>query len=125
VLVHCTMGMSRSATLVLAYLVRHTNMSLAQALLHTKERRPVASPNPGFMQQLVAMEIALRGRPSIDVDKVGCAQAAGRANAALHGSIRAIGSETYPCTSCVFCRLRRAPIDPPALGRQNEQIPTE
>ena len=69
VLVHCTMGMSRSATLVLVYLVRHLNMTLAEALMYTKERRPVASPNPGFMAQLVTMERAHTGRVTIDVDK--------------------------------------------------------
>lgn len=68
VLVHCTMGMSRSATLVLAYLVRHSSMSLAEALVWLKQRRPVASPNPGFMAQLVAFETSVRGQPSVDID---------------------------------------------------------
>lgn len=69
VLVHCTMGMSRSCTIVLAYLVRHRGMSLAQALSHVKERRPVVSPNPGFMAQLVEFERSVHGKVSIDADK--------------------------------------------------------
>lgn len=66
VLVHCTMGMSRSATIVLAYLVGRANMSLMDAFEYIKQRRPVASPNPGFMLQLVDYELKVRGKASID-----------------------------------------------------------
>ena len=69
VLVHCTMGMSRSCTIVLAYLIRHQGMSLAQALIHVKDRRPVTSPNPGFMSQLVEFERSLRGTSTIDAER--------------------------------------------------------
>ena len=68
-LVHCTMGMSRSCSIVLAYLVRNCGMSLHQALIHVKERRPVVSPNPGFMSQLVNFEKSVRGKISIDPEK--------------------------------------------------------
>ena len=68
-LVHCSAGMSRSATLVLAYLVRHVGMSLLDALSHTKARRPLVSPNPGFMAQLVELERATRGAVSLDLRK--------------------------------------------------------
>jgi protein-tyrosine phosphatase len=66
VLVHCTMGMSRSASIVLAYLIKHNNMTLVEALEYVKERRPVASPNPGFMNQLVGFEKKVRGESSLD-----------------------------------------------------------
>lgn len=66
VLVHCTMGMSRSCSIVLAYLVKHQGMTLAQAFVHVKERRPVTSPNPGFMAQLVDFERKIRGVATID-----------------------------------------------------------
>lgn len=54
VLVHCAMGKSRSATLILAYLLStspqtHTPIS---ALMHLRLARPIAEPNPGFMDQL-------------------------------------------------------------------------
>lgn len=68
-LVHCTMGMSRSTSIVLAYLVKHQGMSLAQALVHVKERRPVSSPNAGFMAQLVQYEVKVRGKATIDAEK--------------------------------------------------------
>ncbi|OWM74209.1 dual specificity protein phosphatase 1B-like isoform X2 [Punica granatum] len=52
VLVHCFMGVSRSVTVVVAYLMKKRGMSLSQALEHVKQRRPQASPNIGFIQQL-------------------------------------------------------------------------
>lgn len=36
-------------------------MSLAQALAHVKERRPVAGPNSGFIAQLQNLEKTLQG----------------------------------------------------------------
>ena len=50
-LVHCSAGMSRSATLVLAYLVRHVGMSLLDALSHTKARRPLVSPLSSLLSE--------------------------------------------------------------------------
>ncbi|KAI8925328.1 protein-tyrosine phosphatase-like protein, partial [Entophlyctis helioformis] len=52
VLVHCHAGVSRSVTLVIAYLVLATGMSLDEAYAHVRKRRPVAKPNVGFARQL-------------------------------------------------------------------------
>lgn len=52
VLVHCAAGVSRSATVVIAYLMRKNAWSLSQALKFVKEKRSVVFPNPGFMRQL-------------------------------------------------------------------------
>ncbi|KAI5650592.1 hypothetical protein M9H77_36597 [Catharanthus roseus] len=60
VLVHCFLGRSRSATIVVAYLMKKHGMSLAQALAHVKERRPVAGPNSGFIAQLQNLEKTLQ-----------------------------------------------------------------
>ncbi|EPS65926.1 hypothetical protein M569_08851, partial [Genlisea aurea] len=60
VLVHCFAGRSRSATVVVAYLMSKTGMSLSQAMEHVRNRRPVVCPNYGFMQQLEAYEKTLR-----------------------------------------------------------------
>ncbi|KAF1983016.1 dual specificity protein phosphatase 12 [Aulographum hederae CBS 113979] len=53
VFVHCAMGKSRSATLVLAYLLS-TNQTLtpASALSLLRTSRPLVEPNTGFMSQL-------------------------------------------------------------------------
>ena len=69
VLVHCTMGMSRSTTVVIAYLMKYRGMGLAQAIQHTKERRPVASPNTGFMRQLIKYEQRLFGRCTVSMER--------------------------------------------------------
>jgi len=67
-LVHCNMGMSRSSSIVLAYLMQHQRMCLAKALRLTKERRAMVSPNSGFMKQLLDFERSLFGTCSIDLE---------------------------------------------------------
>lgn len=52
VLVHCKMGVSRSAATVLAYAMKQYGWGLDQALMHVQELRPIVRPNPGFLRQL-------------------------------------------------------------------------
>uniref|UniRef100_H3AI92 protein-serine/threonine phosphatase n=1 Tax=Latimeria chalumnae TaxID=7897 RepID=H3AI92_LATCH len=52
VLVHCKMGVSRSASTVMAYAMKEYGWTLDAAYRHVKERRAVARPNPSFMKQL-------------------------------------------------------------------------
>lgn len=65
VLVHCVAGVSRSASLCIAYLMKHKNMQLRRAYLHVKARRPIIRPNPGFFRQLVEFEMRLYGCPTV------------------------------------------------------------
>uniref|UniRef100_A0A8D0H2F6 Dual specificity phosphatase 13B n=1 Tax=Sphenodon punctatus TaxID=8508 RepID=A0A8D0H2F6_SPHPU len=58
VLVHCAMGISRSATLVLAFLMICENMTLVDALQTVREHRGVC-PNSGFLNQLRELDIRL------------------------------------------------------------------
>ncbi|XP_075466450.1 dual specificity protein phosphatase 13A isoform X2 [Ascaphus truei] len=58
-LVHCVVEISRSATLVLAYLMIHQHLSLTQAVRRVQEKRWV-SPNAGFLRQLLRLEEQLR-----------------------------------------------------------------
>lgn len=46
------MGKSRSATIVVAYLMQKYGLSPSDALAQVCEGRPICSPNPGFMEQL-------------------------------------------------------------------------
>ncbi len=59
VLVHCMAGVSRSPTLVAAYLMHNRRITAAEALAYLKERRPCVDPNLGFRQQLLAWEAEL------------------------------------------------------------------
>lgn len=52
VLVHCAEGISRSVSVVAAYLMAQYGWSPKDAIGYIKERRAVANPNFGFVQQL-------------------------------------------------------------------------
>ena len=55
VLVHCMMGVSRSTSFVLWYLMTEKHMTLSQAYNHVKQRRPIINPNNGFLTQLTSL----------------------------------------------------------------------
>ncbi|XP_049593577.1 dual specificity protein phosphatase 26 [Syngnathus scovelli] len=59
VLVHCAVGLSRSATLVLAYLMIRQNLTLVEAIKTVKDHRGV-TPNRGFLRQLSGLDGILR-----------------------------------------------------------------
>lgn len=56
VFVHCAAGISRSATLVAAYLMRANKWTAYAALSLIKEKRPCIRPNDGFLEQLLFFE---------------------------------------------------------------------
>jgi hypothetical protein len=55
--VACAAGISRSATLVLAYLMKREGLSLPVACTLVRSVRPIVQPNHGFMWQLVEFEV--------------------------------------------------------------------
>ncbi|KAG8552614.1 hypothetical protein GDO81_004608 [Engystomops pustulosus] len=59
VLVHCVVGISRSASLVLAYLMIHHQLSVVQAICTVQKNRRI-SPNAGFLRQLLSLDEELR-----------------------------------------------------------------
>lgn len=52
VLVHCKMGISRSASVVIAYVMKAKNWSLAKSLDFVKGKRSCVKPNENFLKQL-------------------------------------------------------------------------
>lgn len=75
VFVHCQAGISRSATICLAYLMRTNRVKLDEAFEFVKQRRSIISPNFSFMGQLLQFESQVLapscsaevGSPSISV----------------------------------------------------------
>lgn len=64
VLVHCQAGISRSPTIVIAYLMSRFNLEMNDAYNQVKKVRPIIGPNLIFMSQLMDFEINLRGKKS-------------------------------------------------------------
>ena len=56
VLVHCWAGVSRSATIVITYLMQKHNASMQQCTDHVRAQRWFINPNPGFKKQMKLYE---------------------------------------------------------------------
>ncbi|CAG8505705.1 11235_t:CDS:2, partial [Diversispora eburnea] len=52
ILVHCQAGISRSPSVLIAYIMRSRQISFDKALEFVKKQRPVTCPNQGFRNQL-------------------------------------------------------------------------
>lgn len=61
VLVHCVAGVSRSATIMTAFLMRERRLRVHQAFALVQARRTIVEPNPGFRKQLVLWDAHLFG----------------------------------------------------------------
>ena len=58
--VHCHAGISRSATVCIAYIMKHRELSLSKSYDFVKQKRPCISPNLHFMGQLLTYEKGLQ-----------------------------------------------------------------
>jgi dual specificity MAP kinase phosphatase len=59
ILVHCQAGVSRSATVTIAYILKHSKMTVMEAYRHVKSKRVIIAPNFNFMGQLMEFEQCL------------------------------------------------------------------
>ena len=69
ILVHCMSGASRSATIVIAYLMWIKKFTFKEALDFAKKKRPIVFPNDGFKDQLKLFEKLLKDN-DYDIDKI-------------------------------------------------------
>ena len=65
ILVHCYVGKSRSATCIIAYLMKEHNMTLEKAIIYTKDKRNIINPNHGFINQLMIFEKNINNKVDI------------------------------------------------------------
>jgi atypical dual specificity phosphatase len=66
VMVHCMWGMSRSASIVIAYVMATRGTSLLRSLSHVRGKRKVVRPNQGFLRQLICYEQKLKQRERLE-----------------------------------------------------------
>ena len=66
-LVHCNAGQSRSASLIMYFLMKYGPYSLQEAWDYCKTRKPDIRPNFGFAIQLEAEEVKIHGKSSFDL----------------------------------------------------------
>ena len=52
ILIHCQLGISRSTSCLIAYMIKYLDYSTITALQYIKKCRPHVMPNFGFLQQL-------------------------------------------------------------------------
>uniref|UniRef100_A0A1I8F0I3 Dual specificity phosphatase n=1 Tax=Wuchereria bancrofti TaxID=6293 RepID=A0A1I8F0I3_WUCBA len=64
VLVHCVAGVSRSATICLAFLTKYRCQSLRNAYFLMVSKRPLVRPNIGFWRQLIQFEQEIKHAPA-------------------------------------------------------------
>jgi hypothetical protein len=75
VLVHCNRGVSRSATFVVAHLMKARALDPAAALELVRAARPQAEPNAAFLKQLDALHAELEASRKRDAARLGTAPA--------------------------------------------------
>ncbi|KAL6066707.1 Dual specificity protein phosphatase 14 [Balamuthia mandrillaris] len=85
VLVHCSMGKSRSTSMVAVYLMKHRDMSLRDALTLIRRKRPWAYPLLKFWLELLDLEkeIQADGKESLPRERVARLHAENRSQTPL------------------------------------------
>ena len=68
ILVHCKFGISRSASIVIAYLIKFMNYTRDSALQLLTEKRKQTRPNKGFMEQLHNYELSIQEKKEIEIN---------------------------------------------------------
>ena len=66
-LIHCRVGVSRSAAITICYVMHHLKYTLVQAYLYVRARRlnVIIQPNLKFMYEMLQLEQHLLGKATI------------------------------------------------------------
>lgn len=67
VLVHCEKGITKSASIVIYFLMKKLDVSLASAYREVKKYREVVLPHPSLFRHLVSAELTNRGVDTIRI----------------------------------------------------------
>jgi protein-tyrosine phosphatase len=67
ILVHCEKGVTKSAAIVVYYIMKKQDISLAQAYREVKKYRDCILPQPSLFKHLISAEISLRGIDSVRI----------------------------------------------------------
>ena len=67
ILVHCVAGVSRSASVCIAYLVKYKGKSLKDAYAQVANKRPCIFPNFNFWQHLTEFEVRVTGNSTVEM----------------------------------------------------------
>ncbi|XP_010767201.1 uncharacterized protein [Notothenia coriiceps] len=104
VFVHCAVGVSRSASLVLAYLMIHQNYTLLEAINKVKEHRWIF-PNTGFLKQLRALDMKTRksavAQNKTSLQKLGITHVLN----AAHSKRGSVGNQSFYGNDFVYCGI--------------------
>jgi len=68
ILVHCKAGQNRSATVLIAYLMKKHGKNLYEAHKEVKTKRPLVQINRGYAEQLLKLEKEIYGKNSLPED---------------------------------------------------------
>ncbi|PRP85496.1 hypothetical protein PROFUN_06865 [Planoprotostelium fungivorum] len=97
VLVHCMAGISRSPTVILAYLMKELDLSLADANFLLKASRAQIYPNQGFINQLMKYEEDIKPRPPPrETKKRGFTKVGSHHNQNRPGRSQSVSADAHP-----------------------------
>jgi dual specificity MAP kinase phosphatase len=97
VLVHCYAGISRSAAIVIAYLMQFHSWTYDHCYAHVKSKRKIIAPNINFVGQLMRFETTLVIKPKgqqfdeqeeMITDETDCAQSSNQTKSALSAEVK-------------------------------------
>lgn len=95
VLVHCQAGISRSPTIIIAYLMKKQNLKFNDAYNKVRELRPIIAPNLVFMSQLMDYETRLLNNNNNDSNE----ESSDSCGSSLSSPILLSSSSSSSCTS--------------------------